>query len=150
MSGTVPHTTGSVEPAVTVPTDGLERVPLPKGVALGGVTYATAVLRALTFADIMEANEAAEKVVLTKDGAALVSSPALIGRETLRRQIARLEGPVGQKHDGPLSVAELGLFHPLDVEAIHAGLDRMDKVDALKIAGGLEERGRTHAGAPAS
>ena len=144
-------TSGIVQPdALAQSTQGMDRANLIKGVVLGNDTYTIAVVRSLTFGDIMEAQEASEKVVATGKELSLIASPAAMGRETLRRQIARLETADGKKHDGPLSLEELRRLHPVDVEIIDNTIAHMDKVDALKLARGLEERGRTGAGAPAS
>ncbi|EJI0962862.1 TPA: hypothetical protein LZR68_005262, partial [Escherichia coli] len=57
-------------------------------------------LRELTAGDLIDAQAAAEKLVMSKEGPVLVSSPSRMGLEMLRRQIASV-GCI----KGPLSLA---------------------------------------------
>ena len=79
----------------------LDSVELKDGLAVGGVTYHTLFLRPLTARDLLEAQDAAEKVVTTKDGLALIASPARLSQELLRRQVKCLTED-GRTHNGPL------------------------------------------------
>lgn len=82
--------------ASLVAAGGRMTVPLADGITLGETTYVRATLRQLTAGDILEAQEEAERLVYAKDGTlSLVMSPARMGREALRRQVARLEGESG-------------------------------------------------------
>lgn len=85
----------------------LDSVELKDGLAVGGVTYHTLFLRPLTARDLLEAQDAAEKVVTTKDGLALIASPARLSQELLRRQVKCLTED-GRTHNGPLGLEELG------------------------------------------
>ncbi|MDF9346378.1 phage tail assembly protein [Escherichia coli] len=60
----------------------------------------TVTLRELTAGDLIDAQAAAEKLVMSKEGPILVSSPSRMGLEMLRRQIASV-GCI----KGPLSMA---------------------------------------------
>ena len=56
----------------------------------------------------------------TKDGLALIASPARLSRELLRRQVKCLTED-GQTHNGPLSLEELGRMSLRDMSALQAG-----------------------------
>ena len=71
---------------VTVAEGGQVRVPLADGLTVGSVTYTAAVLRQLNAGAVLAAAEAAERLVSTAPGLELVSSPARMGAELLRRQ----------------------------------------------------------------
>ena len=88
---------------ITVAEGGQVRVELEDGLVVGSATYTVAVLRQLNAGAVLAAAEAAERLVSTATGLELVSSPARMGAELLRRQIARLEDDNGGKFDGPLS-----------------------------------------------
>ncbi len=97
------------------------------------------VLRELTTGDIIDAREAAEKVIFPnveeiKTGARpmTVVSEVQVGLELARRQVAN----VGEIQ-GPLTVAQLRKLHPADFEALNNNLKLFD--DALAVA---EARGR--------
>lgn len=85
---------------ITVAEGGQVRVELEDGLVVGSATYTVAVLRQLNAGAVLAAAEAAERLVSTATGLELVSSPARMGAELLRRQIARLEDDNGGKFDG--------------------------------------------------
>ena len=118
-----------------------DTVELKDGLAVGAMTYHTLLLRALTARDLLEAQDAAEKVVTTKDGLALVASPARLARELLRRQVKCLAED-GLTHNGPLGLEELGRLSLRDIAAVQAGADAMDAADALRVGEGMDRRGR--------
>lgn len=131
---------------VLLGTSGRMTVALADGLTLGGATYDRAVLRQLTAGDILEAQEEAERLVYAKDGTlSLVMSPARMGREALRRQVARLEGEGGQTFEGPLGVEELGRLSGRDLAALQAGVELLDQA-AVKSAEAAQNRGRAFAG----
>ncbi|EBR7324376.1 hypothetical protein AHY58_000158 [Salmonella enterica subsp. enterica] len=84
---------------------------LPFGMGADAVMQHDVTLREMTGSDIIDAQTAAERVVQTAQGPQLVSSPSLMGWETLRRQI----GKVGCI-DGPLSMAQLRQLSERDLE----------------------------------
>ncbi|CAM3282997.1 putative prophage protein [Xenorhabdus nematophila ATCC 19061] len=88
----------------------------------------TVELRQLTAGDLIEAETASERVVVTANGPALLSSPALMGYELLRRTIAR----VG-KIQGPLPLVMLKTLHQDDLELIarHADVQRAAALDTV-------------------
>lgn len=137
------------EAAAVAPLPPLDVVELEDGLTVGGVTYHVLRLRVLTARDLLAAQDASEKVVHTKDGVALVSSPARMGQELMRRQIERLEEG-GQTHNGPLSLEELGRLSLRDLAAVQAAADAMDAVDALRAGEGMNTRGRNPGGDGAS
>lgn len=135
--------------AAVTPLPALDVVELKDGLTVGGVTYHALHLRVLTARDLLAAQDAAEKVVHTKDGVALVSSPARMGQELMRRQIDRLEEG-GQTHNGPLSLEELGRLSMRDLAAVQAAVDALDAMDALRAGEGMDTRGRNSGGNGAS
>lgn len=124
----------------------LNRVELDHGLTLGDATYRVAHLRQLSAGDIFDAQEAAERVVETRTGLAMVLSPSAFGRELLGRQVARLEDGDGQIHNGPLSRAELARLRPADLERLQSRADALDAVAALSLAEGADARGRSDQG----
>ncbi|AXF74868.1 phage tail assembly protein [Erwinia tracheiphila] len=70
-------------------------------------------LRELNAGDLIEAEQASEKMVMTPKGPALLSSPAMMGYEMVRRSIARI-GVI----QGPLSMALLKTLHQDDLELL--------------------------------
>lgn len=94
-------------------------------------------LRELTAGDIIEAEEASEKLMMGPNGPVLVSSPARMGFELLRRQVARVGKLQG------LSLAQLKSLHPDDLERLNAQVAARDTLLAREIA----DRGRAD-GAP--
>lgn len=72
-------------------------------------------LRELTAGDLIDAEAASERVVLTDKGSALVSSPSRMGYELLRRSIVRIG-----KINGPLPFDMLKKLHQDDLELITA------------------------------
>jgi phage FluMu protein gp41 len=136
---------GPALPAAVTETAEMRMVPIR--LILGKVEYARAELRDLTAGDIMDAQEASEKVVQQRDGAlALVGSPARMGRELLRRRIACLYGETGQKHHGPLAVAELDRMSPEDFKAVQDAADALDLLLALRAGTQAAARGRVPGG----
>lgn len=124
----------------------LDSVELKDGLAVGGVTYHTLFLRPLTARDLLEAQDAAEKVVTTKDGLTLIASPARLSQELLRRQVKCLTED-GRTHNGPLGLEELGRLSLRDIAAVQAGAENMDAADALRVGEGMDRRGRNSGGA---
>ncbi|WP_340617234.1 hypothetical protein [Xenorhabdus entomophaga] len=93
-------------------------------------------LRPLTAGDLIDAEAASERVVVTANGPALLSSPSRMGYELLRRTIARIG-----KIDGPLPLAMLKTLHPDDLELIAAHAD-LHRTAALETAARVADEGR--------
>ncbi len=129
-----------------VNTVSLDTVELKDGLAVGSVTYHTLHLRTLSARDLMAAQDAAEKVVMTKDGLALIASPSRLSTELLRRQVKCLTED-GQTHNGPLSLEELGRLSLRDMAAIQVATDNMDAAEALRVGESMDRRGRNAGGA---
>ncbi|BFI48117.1 hypothetical protein B7R74_17290 [Yersinia pseudotuberculosis] len=70
-------------------------------------------LRELTAGDLIESEQASERVVMTEKGPALLSSPATMGYEMVRRSISRI-GII----QGPLSMTLLKTLHQDDLELL--------------------------------
>jgi phage FluMu protein gp41 len=81
-------------------------VNLRDGLKIGEVKHIDVEIREATAGDLVEAAVESEKLIhVPGEGSLLVTSPTLIGANTIRRQIVR----VGD-YKGPLSLAELKLF----------------------------------------
>lgn len=124
-------------------------VDLPDGLTVGSSIYRRAILRQLSAGDVQESSEAAERLVVTATGdIALVSSPARMGAEMLRRQVARLEDDNAHKFEGPLEPADMARLTVADLRALQMGAAMLDaKVE--KAVEAMGKRGRSAAGSPA-
>ncbi|HDS8578261.1 TPA: phage tail assembly protein [Klebsiella variicola] len=90
--------------------------------------------RELTAGDIIDAQLASERVVETRQGPQLVSSPAQMGLEMLRRQIAKV-GVI----NGPLSLLLLKKLSQRDFHRVSLATDLRDVAQAAAM---LPDRGR--------
>lgn len=125
-------------------------IDLKDGLTVGTVTYCRAILRQLTAGDVQAASEAAERLVSTATGdLALVTSPARMGQEMLRRQIARLEDDNGGKFDGPLEPEDMARLTVTDLRELQMGVAILD-AHVEKAVEGMAKRGRPAAGSAAS
>ncbi|MDR1946595.1 MAG: hypothetical protein LBQ51_05455 [Desulfovibrio sp.] len=128
-------------------TDAAAMREVPVSLSLGGVEFVRAELRELTAGDILDAQEASEKVVQQRDGTlALIGSPARMGRELLRRRIACLYSAEGQRHQGPVSDVELSRMSPEDFKAVQDAADALDVLLALRAGEQAAARGRVSGG----
>ncbi|SNS05540.1 Mu-like prophage FluMu protein gp41 [Humidesulfovibrio mexicanus] len=107
---------------------------LMDGLAIGEDVLKEAVLRASTCGDIIEAHEESEKLVYTKEGPRLVSSPTLSGAGMLRRQIVRIGNM-----QGPFSLQDLHKLSPRDMRALQDAAEALDDAAAGEA---LSARGR--------
>lgn len=124
-------------------------IDLKDGLTIGSVTYKIAVLRQLTAGDVQDASEASERLVATPTGdLALVSSPARMGREMLRRQVARLKDDNGGKFDGPLEPEDMARLTVTDLRALQMGVGILD-AHVEKAVEAMGKRGRPDAGSAA-
>jgi phage FluMu protein gp41 len=80
-------------------------------------------LRDLTAADVLAASEAAERLMMTPTGYALVQSPTRAGTEMLKRQIAR----IGDLKDVEVTDSFLKGLHPDDLEALQRMADELGR-----------------------
>ena len=106
-----------------------EPVTLEKGLTVGRVTHLNAIIREATAADIIDATEEAEKVVMTEDGPALVASPTFVGLHTLRRQVVSIG-----EHEGPLTVAELKLLSAIDLNLLQNTAQQLENAALAEVA----------------
>ncbi|EAM8767304.1 hypothetical protein BSZ44_05515 [Salmonella enterica] len=90
--------------------------------------------RELSAGDLIDAQVASEKVVMTKEGPVLVSSPALMGLEMLRRQIAKV-GCI----NGPLPLHLLKSLSQQDFQRLSIATELRDMAMAASLS---NDRGR--------
>lgn len=109
-------------------------VPLIDGFKLGDDVHMVAVIRRDLAVDMINAVEAAEKLISTPDGYQLVSNPLVVGFLALGQQIISV-GDI----DGPFGKERMGLFSGVDLEILRQFADGMN-VASLKQ---IEARGRS-------
>lgn len=115
-------------------------IPLSTPVTIGSQEHHELVLTEATSAHIIDAQEESEKVVMTPDGPALVSSPALVGLNVLRRQVVSI-GAIR----GPVDLTIIKRLSPHDLNRVQAKADELDALAATKATEALKamgERGR--------
>jgi len=117
------------------------KVTLEHGFKVGKQTFMVATLRETTTADVLDANEESEKVVMvpTDSGAVeaqLVCSPTLVGVHVMRRQIKSIDD-----YSGPLTLNEVKSLHPEDLNRLQAGVNTLDQL-AAKALEDVAQRGR--------
>lgn len=117
-------------------------VTLIHGLTIGGELYHQVVLREATAGDVLDAQEAAERLVYspTGDGGVepvLVASPSRVGVEVLRRQIASV-GDIS----GPLELELLRRLDPEDLNLLLAKSDQLDGAAVDQVRDGASQRGR--------
>lgn len=126
-------------------------VTLHDGLKLGEHTYYEAVIREATAGDVMDAQEASEKLVFapSSDGSGveptLVTSPSKVSTEVLRRQIKRV-GEIS----GPLSAEQLRKLSPGDMNRLMQATEELDGAAVNETQGRSEQRGRDNGGRPES
>ncbi|WP_424404556.1 hypothetical protein [Pasteurella sp. PK-2025] len=110
---------------------------LKQGLMYGDEPQYDVVLRDLSTGDLIDAELAAERLMVDKQGnPTLVVSQVLFSYELLRRQIASIG-----KLQGPLSLAQLRSLTPEDLGLINAALEAVESAKAQKVL----ERGRLDA-----
>lgn len=105
---------------------------LKKGLTEGDKTHTHCIIREPTAGDVIAASEESEKVVALGTEPVLVTSPTLVGINTLRRQIVSIgdiTGPLEREMLDRLSAEDLNLVQQ------HA--------NKLERAGEVAQRGRT-------
>ncbi len=93
-------------------------------------------LRQLTAGDLIDAEAASERVVMTAKGATLLSSPSKMGYELIRRAIKR----VG-KINGPIPLELLKTLNQDDLELIAQHFDAQQNA-AISTAEAVASKGR--------
>lgn len=115
-----------------------ELVRLSTPLKVGDREYEELVLTEPTTADILDAQEDAERVVMTADGPAVVASPSLVGLHLLRRQVS-----VGDLKGVDLPI--LRRLSAVDFRRVQEAADALDTQAALRAAealASLDQRGR--------
>jgi len=118
-----------------------KEIPLTKPVTIGGQECNVLILTETTSEHVLDAQEESEKLVMTPDGPALVSSPSRMGVNVLRRQVVRI-GEI----NGPVDLTILKRLSPLDLERVQKAAEEMDALaakTATAILKRIEQRGRT-------
>lgn len=105
-----------------------KKVRLKTGLQVGEERHFEAEIREATVADMLDATEESEKVVRTAEGYQLVTSPLLVGVNTLRRQIVRIG-----TYDGPLSMAEIRKLPPYDLDTLQAAADTLEQATMQEV-----------------
>ncbi|HHE3551637.1 phage tail assembly protein [Pasteurella multocida] len=110
---------------------------LQTGLMFGDEPQTEVTLRELTTGDLLDAEVAAERMVMSPDGVpVLVKSPALFGYEILRRQIASIG-----KINGPISLKMLHSLISEDLNRISVFAETWEATKATQVV----ERGRLDA-----
>jgi len=108
-------------------------VHLTHGLRVGEDVLFEAEIREATAGDVIEAQEEAEKLMISQGLPVLVPSPTRVGVGLLRRQLARI-GDV----QGPLALAEIKRLHPDDLQKLQNAAETLDSA----AGEALSERGR--------
>ncbi|WKS99793.1 phage tail assembly protein [Gallibacterium salpingitidis] len=109
-------------------------ITLKTGLMYGDEPQKEVVLRELTTGDMLDAELAAERLLVDKVGnPVLVTSQVLFSYELLRRQIASIG-----KLQGPISLAQLRSLTPEDLALINAALATVESAKAQQVT----DRGR--------
>ena len=117
-----------------------ETIELTTPVMIGAEECRVVTLREVSAGDVIEAQEEAEKLVMTLDGPQLLASPSLVGLGVLRRQVVK----IGENIDGPVDVATLKRLSVTDLNALQDAADAMDRTLEAEVAKAqLAKRGRT-------
>ncbi|WP_370429593.1 phage tail assembly protein [Actinobacillus pleuropneumoniae] len=105
------------------------KVMLQTGLMFGEEAQLEVTMRELTTGDLLDAEMAAERLVMTPEGeAVLAKSPALFGYELLRRQIAS----VG-KINGPISMRQLRSLTTEDLNRISLYAQNWESAKAEQV-----------------
>lgn len=111
---------------------------LVHGYTVGESTHTEVGLRKLTTGDYIDAQLAAEKVVVQNGKAIAYTSDVMFGLEMLCRQVEYI-GAV----QGPFTVKDFRKLHEDDFQALQQQADALDN----QLAEALAERGRSGGGA---
>jgi phage FluMu protein gp41 len=108
-------------------------VTLNPGLQIGETYHTLAEIREATGGDLIDATDESEKLVPTPEGYQLVTSPTLVGLNTLRRQIVRIG-----EYKGPLLMAELKKLTATDLSLLQEKAMTLENASLREFA----ERGR--------
>lgn len=108
-------------------------ITLPDGLTIGEQTFTEAEIREYSAGDMLDACDAAERVVPGPAGPVLAASPSRTDAELLCRQVVRIG-----EHQGPLTIGELRRLSGRDLAALQAAAASLD-AGAARAA---DERGR--------
>jgi phage FluMu protein gp41 len=115
------------------------------GLVIGEKSLKPVELRAPTAGDVIDAQEESEKLVYAMiDGnlaPTLVTSPALVGTNVLRRQIVCIGDVLG-----PIDLALLKKLHIEDLELIQGKAGELDQALATRATREVTTRGRDDGG----
>ena len=123
-------------------------ITLIHGLAIGEDTHKEVVLREPTAGDILDAQEASERLMMvpTPEGGAepmLISSPSRSSMEVLRRQIVTI-GDIS----GPLDEKLLRKLDPEDLDLLLAVTGNFDAGGSNQVQKEVVRRGRDEGGRP--
>lgn len=105
-------------------------VTLKKGLKIGDAVHTVAVIRDATGGDFIEAAEESERLCLTPEGNyILVSSPTLVGMNTLRRQIVKIGD-----YEGPLTMKEMKMLSGQDISIVQEAVENLEKATLKEVA----------------
>ncbi len=107
------------------------------GMQVGDAKLKHVVLVEPTVADVLECSEESERTVMTPKGAALVSSPAVMGALMLCRQIKSIDG-----QELPFNLAMLKKLHADDLFILQQKADELDDA-SQKALEEITQRGRS-------
>jgi len=112
-------------------------ISLENGLKIGETTHKLAVLRGMSVGDMLDAETASERAVLVPSGNyVLISSPALLTLESLRRQISKIGD-----YPGPLTMEEMRMLSTADMNLLINASEGLDEATTEAVT----ERGRTPA-----
>lgn len=99
---------------------------LKHGLKIGDDVYKDIEITPITTFIIQDSNEAAERPVKTPEGYKLLSSPARLGIEMMRRRIKYIG-----KIQGPITEKELRSLDDDDIQLINNKIDELDESQDL-------------------
>ncbi len=108
-----------------------QTITLKNGLKVGDKIHKEVTLRELTFGDIIDATEKAEKAYITATGSVeVIASPSQVGIELMCKQIEKF-GTLTM----PMTQDELRKLTASDAELIQKALDNIDAVTELSMRG---------------
>lgn len=117
---------------------------LKHGLVIGNGIVKNVRLREPTAGDVIEAQDESEKLVMMPDPKngmtpTLVTSPARMGIEVLRRQILAIDD-----FNGPLDLSDMKRLHPEDLNLMQHEAEELEAFAAAEFASqAVSQRGRS-------